>query len=434
LRGVVLRVLKCVEDSAANRCCLQWLLIVAVLVLALIWCIAMSEPASDIKGQPLSALRTPLLVVQRAVVQRNCARMLRTCSELGVRLRAQTKTHKTIEGARLQTGGALRGLVCSTVKEVEFYAQAGASDVLLGHPLAPHCLPELRPLLRTLPSLHVMVDNLPVCRLLSSEEGAPPVGARWSVYLKLDCGKQRAGVWHKDVDLAVEIMTLLQSSPQIDYQGLYVHCGDTYAATSVADVCRIRDQNIERLLAFVRAAEARGVRGGALGVGSTPSCLHPCPAMASLHELHPGNYAFCDTQQMALGSCKEEDIAACVATRVIGHYPRRNQLLLDCGFTALTKQGRSASGYGLIRGHPGLRLAAMDQEHGFVEPIDPNCSIDWAALPVGHMLFVLPYHSCATAAQHEFYAVVEGVEQEGGEAGVREDAVVVEVWRPTRGW
>ena len=35
---------------------------------------------------------------------------------------------------------------------------------------------------------------------------------------------------------------------------------------------------------------------------------------------------YADVQQHLLGSCALEEIAACVATRVIGHYPRRNQV------------------------------------------------------------------------------------------------------------
>ena len=31
-----------------------------------------------------------------------------------------------------------------------------------------------------------------------------------------------------------------------------------------------------------------------------------------------------------------------VLTRVLGHYPERGQLLIDAGFTSLTKQGRGS--------------------------------------------------------------------------------------------
>ena len=45
-------------------------------------------------------------------------RMLETASDNGVKLRGQTKTHKTVEGGILQTGGTKRGIVTSTFVEV----------------------------------------------------------------------------------------------------------------------------------------------------------------------------------------------------------------------------------------------------------------------------------------------------------------------------
>lgn len=98
-------------------------------------------------------------------------------------------------------------------------------------------------------------------------------------------------------------------------------------------------------------------------IGSTPSCSHPVKDMAQLSEVHPGNYVFygvlmlcwcsfpecpaesvimslylfllADVQQSRIGSCSLEDVAVRVLTRVIGHCPHRNQLLIDCGWTGL---------------------------------------------------------------------------------------------------
>ena len=61
-----------------------------------------------------------------------------------------------------------------------------------------------------------------------------------------------------------------------------------------------------------------------------------------MRELHPGNYVMYDHQQVQLGSCSLDNVAGKVITRIIGHYPRRNQMLVDCGFTAITKQGKGA--------------------------------------------------------------------------------------------
>ena len=52
----------------------------------------------------------------------------------------------------------------------------------------------------------------------------------------------------------------------------------------------------------------------------------------------------------------------------------------------------------LVQGHPGLKLAKMTQEIGFIEAEEGD--IDFAKFPVGSVLFLLPYHACATAAQY----------------------------------
>lgn len=117
-------------------------------------------------------------------------------------------------------------------------------------------------------------------------------------------------------------------------------------------------------------------------IGSTPSCSHPIPEMSQLTELHPGNYIFygecpqhpaappcpstaptprlsADLQQTQLGSCQPQDVAIRVLTRVIGHYEHRGQLLVDCGWTALSLHGagagRGPQGCAAIDGHPELR-------------------------------------------------------------------------------
>lgn len=49
-------------------------------------------------------LQTPAVVLDLAVVEANCERMLRDVSRLGLAWRAHVKTHKTVELARLQVG------------------------------------------------------------------------------------------------------------------------------------------------------------------------------------------------------------------------------------------------------------------------------------------------------------------------------------------
>ena len=47
-----------------------------------------------------------------------------------VKVRGQTKTHKTVQGGIIQTGGTKKCLVTSTFPESEMYADAGFDDIM----------------------------------------------------------------------------------------------------------------------------------------------------------------------------------------------------------------------------------------------------------------------------------------------------------------
>lgn len=55
-----------------------------------------SALVSTFKGQPLNALRTPAVVIDRAVFAKNCARMHDNAKQWGAAFRAHVKTHKVI--------------------------------------------------------------------------------------------------------------------------------------------------------------------------------------------------------------------------------------------------------------------------------------------------------------------------------------------------
>ena len=50
---------------------------------------------------------------------------------------------------------------------------------------------------------------------------------------------------------------------------------------------------------------------------------------------------------------------------MLGHYPGRNQMLVDCGFTGLTKQGQGSQALPAmiapVQNHPELMLSNMTQ-------------------------------------------------------------------------
>ena len=87
-------------------------------------------------GKNISEIPTPALLVDKKIFEDNCRNMLERAKSMGnVKVRGHMKTHKTVEGGIIQTGGTKRCLVVSTLNEAELYANAGFDDILYGYPL-----------------------------------------------------------------------------------------------------------------------------------------------------------------------------------------------------------------------------------------------------------------------------------------------------------
>ena len=72
-------------------------------------------------GKRIQDLPTPALVIDRAVVKRNCRLMRQAAEKLNVGFRAHVKTHKTTQLSKLQVGEDSHSvkLVGSTLSEIE---------------------------------------------------------------------------------------------------------------------------------------------------------------------------------------------------------------------------------------------------------------------------------------------------------------------------
>ena len=142
------------------------------------------------QGRPLTSLRTPCLVMDLAVAEKNADEMLQRAASLQCALRPHVKTHKTLEGAWIQTGGTARCITVSTLSEARFFADGGFDDILYAVPLTPDKLVECAALSRRLDAFHVLIDH-PAQLDALLEQPAPGAGKVWSVVVMVDCGSVR---------------------------------------------------------------------------------------------------------------------------------------------------------------------------------------------------------------------------------------------------
>ncbi|HEY8847824.1 MAG TPA: hypothetical protein VIO12_00935, partial [Thermoanaerobaculia bacterium] len=79
-------------------------------------------------------VKTPAFLVDKNIVEQNCSRMREKARHSKVAFRPHVKTHKSIEIARMQHGGAIGPITVSTLAEAEFFAGAGFRDITYAVP------------------------------------------------------------------------------------------------------------------------------------------------------------------------------------------------------------------------------------------------------------------------------------------------------------
>lgn len=364
----------------------------------------------------LTEITTPAFLVDRAVVQRNCARMRDKAQASGVAFRPHVKTHKAVEIGRMQHAGMTGPITVSTLAEAEAFADDGFRDITYAVPIAPTPLKLERAaaLARRIDRLGLLIDSE---RALHALEQFDYV---FDVFLKVDCGYHRAGVDPASPDSA-RLAIAMSRSESVRFQGLLTHAGHSYHARDVEEIRRVAAEESGSLTRFRALLAAEGLADVLRSVGSTPTAA-VVERFSECDEVRPGNYVFFDAFQATIGSCTLDDVAVSVLTTVVGSYPERGTMIVDAGALALSKDLGPEHidprfGFGIVcdleRRPLPMRIVALSQEHGKIaaQPV----------LPVGTRLRILPNHSCLTAAMYDAYQIVDG-------------GRVVDEWRPVRGW
>lgn len=379
-----------------------------------------ADGARAVIGQPVDHLPTPCLLLDQSVLAANLARMSRRAATLGVALRPHLKTAKSAEIARRATRNEAGGITVSTLAEARYFARHGFGDILYAVGVAPTRLDEIASLGANGVDLKIVLDSAVVAQAVAGHPG------RFSALIELDSGAHRAGVAPGSPDL-MAIGRLLHEAPRVSLLGVMTHAGHSYHCRSTEEVARIAEDERRTAVEAAESLRRAGIPCPIVSVGSTPTAMH-ARSLEGVSEMRPGVYMFNDLDQLALGSCQPDDLALTVLTTVIGQYPARNQVLVDAGALALSKDISAGefmpeAGFGTIAGLSGLSVTDVNQEHGFVGGGTP---LPFERLGIGSRLRVLPNHACMTAAAYDRYHVVDAA-LDGGRT-------VVDVWDRVNGW
>jgi D-serine deaminase-like pyridoxal phosphate-dependent protein len=378
-------------------------------------------------AQALDALDTPALLLDATRMERNIARLKGRLAALGVRFRPHVKTAKSLDVARKLSSEAAGPITVSTLKEAEYFAAGGFTDITYAVGLAPEKIVRAQSLVARGVDLAVVIDSTEQAQALA--QAGRGGGKLPAVLIEIDCDGHRGGL--VPTDLALLAVAGILRDGGVELRGVLTHAGDSYLCRGGEGLPEAAEGERAAAVAAARLLRSHGHAAPVVSVGSTPTA-HFARDLAGVTEVRAGVFVFFDLVMHGIGVCAIDDIALSVLATVIGHKPEKGWILIDGGWMALSRDRGTANhpvdqGYGLVCNADGvpyedLIVSDASQEHGIIT-VRRGSSAALPDIPIGSQVRILPNHACATSAQHELYHVVR--------TGSRN---VIATWPRMRGW
>ena len=374
----------------------------------------------------LQDLQTPCLLLDEAKLRRNVAGMQDHLARLGVAFRPHLKTAKSRDVARVAMTSSTGPAMVSTLREAEYFAEGGVTDMIYGVGIAPAKLGRVTAIRGRGVDLAVILDSIDQAEAVVRHARAS--GDRIPALIEIDGDGHRSGVAPGDAATLVEIGRALADGAEL--RGVLIHAGGSYALDDPDALAAAAEAERFAAVSAADILRAVGLPCPVVSVGSTPTARF-ARDLAGVTEVRAGVFMFGDLYQTGVGSVGIDDIALSVLCSVIGHQPAKGRILVDAGWMAMSRDRGTAGqaidqGYGLVCDFAGrvfddLIMVEANQEHGVIA-LRPGSTAVLPDLPVGAQLRILPNHACATGAQYDRYHVLDG------------DGQVTAIWPRINGW
>lgn len=362
---------------------------------------------------PLSAIQTPALLLDLAILDANSARLRSHLDKVApdVLHRPHLKTAKSVEIAEHVLHGREAAITVSTLREAEIFARAGFQDILYAVGIVPAKLPRVAALREQGADLKIITDNIEIANGIS--EYSRETGTTLPVLIEIDCDGHRSGIPPSQPDSMVAIARALSGGAEL--AGVMTHAGGSYNAGNTDEVAAAASGEVAAIVHSAQILKDAGFAVPIVSIGSTPTAFS-VQDLSGITEIRAGVYMFFDLVMAGLGICRTGDIALSVLTTVTGHQPEKGWIIVDAGWMAMSRDRGTADqdvdqGYGLVCDPDGepicdLIMESANQEHGIIA-MRPGSARPLPDIPVGSQLRILPNHACSTAAQHDMYHVLD---------------------------
>ena len=262
----------------------------------------------------LGDLETPCLLLDTDRMNRNIARLRERLAPLGVSLRPHLKTAKSVEVARAVMTTPQGPATVSTLKEAQFFADAGVTDIIYAVGIAPWKLAKVVELRKRGVNLAVVLDTVEQAQAVAT--ASRDAGDAIPALIEIDCDGHRSGVLPGDKDRLIAIGKALVEGGEL--RGVLTHAGGSYSARGAEALARCAEQERRSVVDAAAILRDAGLPCPVVSVGSTPTA-HNAADLSGVTEVRAGVFVFFDLVMAGVGICQIDDIAISVLATVIGH-------------------------------------------------------------------------------------------------------------------
>ncbi|MDH3633251.1 MAG: DSD1 family PLP-dependent enzyme [Gammaproteobacteria bacterium] len=343
-------------------------------------------------GMDLSDVATPALIIDLDAFEHNVAMLRDRLAGAGVRLRAHSKTHKSVDIARYQIDhGGASGICCQKVAEAEVMVAGGITDVMVSNQVVdPRKIARLAQLAKTARVL-VCVDDLHNVDDLSAAAKAHDVIIECLV--EIDCGAGRCGV--QPGEAALGIAQKIESSTGLSFAGLQSYQG---AAQHVRDYAERRDKIdlATRMTTDTLALLKRNDLDCTIVAGAGTGSYSFEAASGIYNEMQCGSYIFMDADYQRVLDSQGEQISEFgnslfIWTSIMSK-TRSNDAICDAGLKVMSVD----SGLPVVYGRDDVEYIGCSDEHGVIADPDNR-------LKLNDRLKLVPGHCDPTCNLHDWY-------------------------------
>ena len=348
-------------------------------------------------GMSLAEVETPALIIDLDAFEDNVATLRQRIELAGVRLRAHSKTHKSVDIARYQIehGGAC-GICCQKLSEAEVMVAGGIDDILISNQVTDPVKVERLAKLARRARLLVCVDDATNIDDLSS--AALRQGASIECLVEIDCGGGRCGV--PPGQPAVALAQQIAASGSLRFAGLQAYQGNAQ---------HIRDFDARALAIAATIAQTQATVDSLAGAGlhcdivagAGTGSYHFEAASGLYNELQCGSYVFMDADYQRVLDESAQPISefrnGLFLWTSIMSKAQTDMAICDAGLKVLSVD----SGLPRVFGRDDIEYVSCSDEHGNIA--DPH-----NRLKLNQKLKLVPGHCDPTCNLHDWYVGIRG--------------------------